>query len=69
MSQILHYMYTQRKHTEIERAHILKDGSFEKGADVETRCGLVYEYQPDFANTCSFDELPELVCRNCRRTL
>lgn len=59
------YLYTRRRHSEVERAHIIETVD---GATAETLCGLSYGYDSDFANTTAPDDLPELVCRTCKRS-
>lgn len=60
------YIYTRRQGSEVERAHIIES---HHGSTVETRCGLEYEKRTDFMNECTPDDLPDLVCRNCERSL
>lgn len=65
-AESVEYIFTRRQGSEVERAHIIES---HHGSTVETRCGLRYQRQPDFMRECAPDDLPELTCRNCKRSL
>lgn len=66
----IRYVYTMRKHSEVERAHILDPDETLDGDEVQTRCGLSYRgiTKYDVHETGVWD-LPREACRNCKRTL
>ena len=74
MEDRVRYFYAMRKHSEIERAHVV-DEDETTVPRVTTLCGLSYRVWEKDLRESSVEDVtsaidgPSLLCRNCKRSI